>query len=121
MLEILDETSGVVLAVRVKGKHLREESHKLAALLDARIAKYGGVRCLVEIVHPEGAELGALSEGLDFDLHHTTQVERTAIVGDRAWESWLSKLLGLFFRNAQIRFFEASQRERALEWIREGT
>lgn len=118
MLEILEETSDKLLACRLQGKHIYEESHKLAGMIDARVAKYGHARCLVEIVGLEGVELRALLEGLEFDLQHTHQIERCAIVGDQPWERWLTRLLKLFFRGAELRFFPLDQRDAALEWVR---
>ena len=119
MLEILDETSDDLVAFRVSGKHIHDESHKLAGLIDARIARYGHVNCFVEIIDTHGVALSALKEGLDFDLEHGHQIRRCAVVGDHAWERWLVRILGLFFRNAQVRFFPEAERATALEWVRE--
>lgn len=119
MLEILPETTDDVVAFRVSGKHIHDESHKLAGLIDARIAKYGHARCLVEIAETKGIALSAIREGLSFDLEHGKQIERCAVIGDHAWERWLTRLLGLFFGNAELRFFPSAERTAALEWIRE--
>lgn len=118
MLEILDETSGELVAIRVSGQHIHDESHKLAQMIDARIARYGHARCFIEISHTTGVTLSALREGLDFDLEHGTQIQRCAVVGDQDWERWLVRLLGLFFRNAQVRFFPPAERDAALDWAR---
>jgi hypothetical protein len=118
MLEILDETTDDLVAFRVSGKHIHDESHKLANMIDARMARFGHARCFVEIADTHGIELSALREGLDFDLEHGKAIQRCAVVGDQAWERWLVKLLGLFFRNAELRFFGPEDREVALEWVR---
>lgn len=118
MLEILEETAGDLVAFRISGKHIHEESHKLADMIDARIAAHGHARCLVEIDHSEGVELSALREGLSFDLDHGKQIVRCAVVGEKGWERWLVRVLGLFFRNAEIRFFSAAERGAALDWVR---
>ena len=118
MLQILDETSDDLVAFRVTGRHIHDESHKLAAMIDARIARYGHANCFVEIVDTQGVELSALKEGLEFDMRHGHQIRRCAVVGDHAWERWLVRLLGLFFRNAEIRFFSSSDRAAALDWAR---
>lgn len=119
MLEILPETTDDIVAFRVSGTHIHDESHKLAGLIDARIARYGHARCFVEIGDSHGVALSALKEGLDFDLEHGHQIERCAVVGEHAWERWLVKLLGLFFRKAELRFFPAEERAAALAWVRE--
>ena len=116
MLEILDETSEDLVAFRITGKHIHDESHKIAGLMDARIARYGHARCFIEIGDTTGVALSSLKEGLEFDLQHGKQIERCAVVGDHAWEAWLVKLLGLFFSKADVRFFHSSDRAAALEW-----
>jgi hypothetical protein len=118
MLEILDETSGDLVAFRVTGKHIHDESHQLAAMIDARIKRHGHARCFVEITDTEGVALSALREGLQFDLRHGAEIERCAIVGDHAWSRWLVGLLELFFRKAEVRFFPVEERDAALEWAR---
>jgi hypothetical protein len=118
MLEILEETSGDMVAFRVSGKHIHDESHKLAGMIDARISKHGHVNCFVEIMDTKGIALSALKEGLEFDMEHGTQIERCGVVGDQAWERWLVRLLGLFFRSAEIKFYDPSERAAALDWVR---
>jgi hypothetical protein len=118
MLDILGETSGNVLAVRLSGKHLHTDAHELADVIEARIAKYGAARCLIEISDVEGVQLGALVEGLEFDLQHVHTIERCAVVGHADWERWLTSALKLFFRNAKLRYFEQAERDAAVAWIR---
>ena len=118
MLEILEETTGDLVAFRLSGKHLHDESHKLALMIDARIQAHGYARCFVEIAETHGVELSALKEGLRFDLQHAKLIKRCAVVGDLAWERWLVRLLELFFRNAEIRFFASDDRAAGLDWVR---
>jgi hypothetical protein len=118
MLEILDETAEGLVALRISGRHIHDESHKLAAMIDARIMRFGRANCFVEIVDTKGVALSALKEGLEFDLQHGHQIGRCAVVGDSAWERWLVRLLGLFFQNAEVRFFGPEDRQAALDWAR---
>jgi hypothetical protein len=118
MLEVLDETSDDLVAFRISGKHIHDESHKIASLIDARIMRYGHARCFIEIGDTTGVTLSSLKEGLDFDLQHGMQIERCAVVGDHAWEAWLVKVLGLFFRKAEVRFFHGADRAAALAWAK---
>ncbi len=116
MLDVLDETSGDLVAIRVSGRHLTDEAHKLASLIDARIEAHGHACAFVEIDDTDGVSAGALKEGLEFDLQHGKQIKRCAIVGDASWERGLVRLLGLFFTNAEVRFFGSDERATALEW-----
>jgi hypothetical protein len=119
MLEVLDETAGDVVALRITGKHIHGESHKLAGMIDARIATYGHARCFIEITETDGVELSALKEDLQFELEHGDQIRRCAVVGEHSWERWLVRILSLYFRSADIQFFPENDRGRALEWLGE--
>jgi len=118
MLKILDETSDDLVALEISGKHLHDDSHAIADLINARIARFGHARAFLEITDTHGVALSALKEGLDFDLEHGKQIERCAVVGEHAWERWLVGVLRLFFRNAEVRFFPSGERDAALEWVR---
>ncbi len=113
-----DEATDNLIVCRVQGVHLRDEPHKLAAIIDARVAKYAGVRCLVEIADVEGVDLGALREGLCFDLHHGDSIERCAVVGDRHCELAHGNAEAVL-PHADVRFFELAERADALERVRE--
>ena len=119
MLEILDETTGDLVAFRIKGRYLQDDAHTLADMLDARIEHSGHVRCLAELQDMHGVDLGSVREELRFDTKHGNQIERCAILGDAEWERWLVAACGFFFRKAQVRFFSPDERAVALEWVRE--
>jgi SpoIIAA-like len=89
-------------------------------LLEKRIEEHGSIRCLVEMTDLHGIELRARWDEIQFDVRHARQIERCAVVGDRAWEAWLTKLSRRIFFNAEIRFFDLADREKAWEWIDEG-
>ena len=78
--------------------------------------------CRGQVQEPQDQDriLGALREGLGFDLEHGKQIERCAVLGDAAWERWLVGTLRLFFRNSEVRLFPPTDRAAALDWLRAG-
>ena len=63
-----------------------------------------------------GIELRALWDEVKFDVRHAGQIERCAVVGDRAWEAWMTKLSRpIFFK--QNGFYNIAERDKAWEWI----
>ena len=67
-----------------------------------------------------GIELRALWDEIRFDVRHSRQIERCAVLGDRRWEAWMTTLSRPIFPNAQLRFFDRSDSEPAWNWIKEG-
>jgi hypothetical protein len=120
MIEVLGEGSGKVFGMRVSGKLLHQDYQQFVPRLEKLIEEHGSIRCLVEMLDLHGIALRALWDEIKFDVRHVRQIERCAVVGDRAWEAWMTRLSRPIFSNAAIRFFDVTERDRAWEWIREG-
>ena len=63
-----------------------------------------------------GWNAGALWDDLKFDLKHFSDIERLAIVGDKAWEKGMSVFCRPF-TTATIRYFDRSAIEDARQWV----
>ena len=66
-----------------------------------------------------GWSLGGLWRDLEFDAAHLRQFGRLAVLGDKRWERWGTEASDLLFPG-EMRFFEASSREEAEEWLLAG-
>lgn len=120
MLEILEETWDKVLILRVSGELTHEDTHHFFDAVDAKLATYGGARCLIELDDPKGLELRTIPDEIAFDRRYGKQLERCAIVGDHAWERWMVKIAKPFYPHTELRFFDKSRKEEAMQWIHEG-
>jgi hypothetical protein len=120
MIEVLSRGSGKVIGMRVSGKLLHQDYQQFVPRLEKLIEEHGSIRCLVEMTQLHGMELRALWDEVKFDVRHSRQIERCAVVGDRPWEAWMTRLSRPIFFNAEIRFFDIADREKAWEWIEEG-
>jgi hypothetical protein len=120
MIEMLNQSTGKVLGMRVSGKLAHQDYEQFLPLLEKLIEDHGSVRCLVEMTDLHGIEPRALWDEIKFDVRHARQIERCAVVGDRPWEAWMTRLSRPIFFNAEIRFFDLIDSEKAWVWIREG-
>ena len=120
MIEVLHPESAKVFAMRVSGKLLHQDYQQFVPMVEKHIEEHGSVRCYIEMVDFHGIELCALWDEIKFDVRHAWQIERCAIVGDRAWEAWMTKLSRPLFARADIGFFDVGERDKAWEWINEG-
>ena len=87
------------------------------SMLEALIAGHGSIRCLLEMTDFQGIELRALWDEIKFDVRHSRQVERSAVIGDRKWEAWMTRLSWPIFPKAELRYFDSAEREHAWDWI----
>ena len=81
--------------------------------------KAGTVPMLIVLMSDfSGWDLGGLWRDLKFDVKHKDSFGRIAIVGDRKWEEWGTKLFDPLFR-AEMKFFATAKRGAAQSWVRE--
>lgn len=118
MYQILDQSEGNVIAVRVSGKLERDSYKELLNQLDKRISEQRPVRIIYEITDFKGWEPGAAWEDIKFDIRHNKNIERAAIVGDTPWTKLLTALMRPFALG-EMAYFDISQEEDAWRWIRE--
>ena len=60
MIEVMDESSGRVFALRISGKLLHQDYQQFVPMLETLIEQHGKVRCLIEMIDFHGFELPAL-------------------------------------------------------------
>ncbi len=68
----------------------------------------------------DGWNLSGLWHELKFDIKHLNDLVRVAIVGDKKWEAIFANVAKPF-TTAEVRFFELTQREEAIAWVKEKT
>ncbi len=119
MLELQKDSDEVVLTVKLSGKLVKADYERFVPEIERLIDKHGKVRMLCEMHDFHGWDLGALWEDFKFDLKHFADIERVALVGDRAWEHGMAVFCKPFTR-AKVRYFDVSEADQASAWVREG-
>lgn len=119
MIEPLSGPSDKVLGFKLSGKLHHEDYKTFVPAIDAA-AQQGKVRLLAQFEDFHGWDLQALWDDIKFSTTHCTKFERIALVGEKKWESWMSKICKPFTM-AKIHYFEASQLAEAWAWAAEGT
>lgn len=65
-----------------------------------------------------GWEPGAAWDDLRFETKHAAKVERVAMVGEKSWQKWMTRI-GSVFVGDRVRYFEHAQLQEAKRWVRE--
>jgi hypothetical protein len=105
-----------VVSVHVSGKLTQEDYDKLIPSWKATIARHGKMRLLFVMEDFHGWDAGAAWDDFRFDRKHGAQVDRVAMVGEKAWQEWISKL-GALFADTTVRYFDRSQLDQAKQWV----
>lgn len=118
MLELMEQSSGNLLAVRASGKLTRADYEQtLVPRLEELIGRFGRVRAL--FLMDEGFRGWTLSAAwantrMDFRLRHG--MEKVAMVGAPCWEEWCVRLSRLVVKG-DLRLFGRDQRQQAWQWL----
>ncbi len=118
-VELHEDSDGKVLIVNLSGKLVKEDYIRLSPHVEQLVRAHGKLRMLVRMHDFHGWSMGALWEDIKFDLRHFADIERLALIGEKKWEAGMAVFCKPF-TTAKIRYFDASQADEALTWLREG-
>lgn len=120
MLELIERDC--ILVIRAGGKlTLADYDRFVPAFEEVAAREPGRFPMLIELAADfVGWDLGGLWRDLKFDVKHKDRFGRVAIVGDRTWEKWGTKLANPLFPSGEMRFFAPDDRRDAEEWLRSG-
>jgi hypothetical protein len=119
MIELLPETKGNVIAVRMSGTVTEADMDAYFGEAEEIFLRERVEHLLLDWSALEGWAPGARSVGTWFGIHHRALVGRVALVADEAWADETLRISDIF-QAATVRRFPCSEREEALSWIREG-
>jgi hypothetical protein len=118
MIQQIGRGTGKILGFKMSGK-LHDEDYKLfVPIVEAAINTQGKVRLLAHFEDFHGWDLHALWDDTKFATQHCADVERIALVGDKAWEKWMAAVCKPFTM-AKIGYFDVKEIESAWKWLEE--
>ena len=119
MFEILEQSSGKVVALNVCGKLHHSDYEELEPKLETIINENGSIQLICYMEDFEGWDLQALWDDLMLDIKHCKDIDRLAIVGNKKWMAYSAKLAKMFI-NGEAKFFSPNLKDEAWEWIQDG-
>jgi hypothetical protein len=118
MIQQIQRDTPRTLGFKMSDK-LHDEDYKLfVPIVEAAIKAQGKVRLLAHFEDFHGWDLHALWDDTKFATRHFADVERIALVGDKAWEKWMAAVCKPFTM-AKIRYFDVKDIESAWKWLEE--
>ena len=118
-LEFNELAEGKILVVQATGKLSKSDYEEFVPETERLIKQFGKIRVLFEMHDFHGWEMAGVWEDMKFDLKHFRDIERLAIVGEKAWEHGMTVFCRPF-TTAKLRYFDSSKAEEATNWIEEG-
>jgi len=119
MYEKMKESSGNAIGFRLSGKLTDADYKAMGPEFETAIEKYGKIRLLWLLEDFHGWEPKAAWDDYEYWRKYGKGIERIAMVGNKRWEEWMTKLAKLFMKGG-VKYFDDSQLEEAWAWLREG-
>ncbi|MHC4428247.1 MAG: SpoIIAA family protein [Planctomycetota bacterium] len=112
-------TEGNIVVVRASGK-LTDADYKLfVPHMETLLERWGRLRMLFEMDDFQGWDASGLWDEVKFHAEHRKDMKKVAVVGEKQWEKWASKLSRIF-TGADVRYFDRSEHDEARAWIQAG-
>ncbi|NIA14939.1 MAG: STAS/SEC14 domain-containing protein [Nitrospiraceae bacterium] len=116
MIQKLEKSSGKVIGFALSEKLHDEDYKTFVPEVEQVIERAGKARLLAHFHDFHGWDAHALWDDINFAAKHYNHMERIALVGDRKWEEWMAKVCKPFTM-AKVQYFDASEIQRAWEWL----
>ncbi len=118
-IELKENTETRLLEVTASGKLSKEDYQRFEPAVDELIERASKIKILFIMHDFHGWDLGAVWEDIKFATKHCRDIERVAMVGEKAWEKWMATICKPFTMSS-IKYFGASEEEAARQWLSAG-
>lgn len=118
MIDIQKTKDDRLLEVKAVETLTEADFDHLAPVLKKHTTEKSTPRLLLIMEQFEGWEnISSFWKDLRMDTEYLGQFDRIAVVGDAAWEEWLTKLLNPLTTN-EIKFFDPARITHARKWLK---
>ena len=115
-IQLKEENKGQVLVVHVTEKLTKEDYECFVPEFERLVRAHGKLCVLFVMTGFCGWEAGALWEDTKFAVHHFSDIERLAIVGEKRWQHGMAVFCKPFTK-AMIEYFDQADAAEARKWL----
>lgn len=117
MIEAKESMEPEVLALNIRRKLTKGDLNDLLPALKKHTDSFDNPHLFIGMENFQGWEdTNAFWKDLKLDAEHIGKFDRIALVGDKRWEAWLTRLTDALTGN-EIRYFYPDAKGRAWNWI----
>ncbi len=116
MLAYKEHDNAQAVEIRLSGRVSTEEFDRVAAKLEAFIARHGEIRVLEVVDDFEGMDAAALWHDVKFSFRHLKDFSRIAVVSSPEVRNLWSSLVSPFI-DCEVEHFPPDQIEDARDWL----
>jgi SpoIIAA-like len=118
-IQFNDENGGKILVVHISGKLVKADYPDFVTKFEQLVRQHGKLRVLFDMTGLQGWDLGAAWEDIKFDIKHSADIERLAMIGDKKWQHGMAMFFKPFTK-ATTRYFDRGDITEARKWLGAG-
>jgi len=99
------------------GLDSRESHDRLVTDVEALVEQNGTVNLLLEMTEFKWEKFSAWGTDMEFGRDYHKKIEKMAIVGDKKWQEWLTKVTEPFYA-VEAKFFSPDDVDDAWAWVK---
>jgi len=115
-IQIKEDDGGKLLRVHVTGKLVVTDYEQFVPEFERLVRQYGKLRVLFDLIGFHGWTASALWADTKFAVHHFSDIDRLAVVGDKKWQEGMATFCKPFTK-ANVRYFEHTNAVGARRWL----
>ena len=120
MIAIMQETEGRTFVVKAAESLPSQDYEKVfIPQLNQLIDKFGKISVVFYLAENfTGWELGAAWDDAVFGIQHRHDFEKVAVVSDKKWVEWATKI-GSYFIDGQVATYTPAEFQDAVTWVKQ--
>ncbi|HLR31095.1 MAG TPA: STAS/SEC14 domain-containing protein [Fodinibius sp.] len=117
MIIVNNDFENGILALNVKGKLTKDALNDFVPILKKHIEETGDPHLMMILEDFQGWEDAATFwKDINLDAEYVGCFDRIAIVGEKKWQQWSTRLMDPLF-NEEIKYFSIGNADNAWNWI----
>jgi len=117
-IQLNEENGGKLLAVHVSGKLTAADYDHFVPEFERLVGLHGKLHVLFDMTGFHGWTAGALWEDTKFAMHHFSDIDRLAVVGEKKWQEGMATFCKPFTK-ATVKYFDHTDVAGARKWLTE--
>ncbi|MFN2125925.1 MAG: STAS/SEC14 domain-containing protein [Candidatus Promineifilaceae bacterium] len=118
MLKKMEQSAGDILGYKVMGTIDKSDYESLDAEVQSLLDQNDQIKMLLDMTEFKGEKASAWGKDLNFGKRFHKKIAKMAIVGDKEWEKWLTKLVDPFYAE-EGKYFPVEDSAKAWAWLGE--
>ena len=117
-IQLSESNQGTTVAVHVSGKLAKEDYEHFVPEFERLVGLHGKLHVLFDMSDFHGWTAGALWEDTKFAMHHFSDIERLAMLGEKKWQEGMATFCKPFTK-AEVKYFDQNKHSEAEAWLAE--